>query len=153
MTHATFFPPRLVTHLRSSVLKLPIEWMILCITYCPGLNIYATVAMLLRTDLNISQLQTVDASYLLIEQGPEHGQRDVENQNAQHHLDLLDQAFLIGVNRDKVEGDGEGEVRPEGLQLGCEFLHGRAQLPSTCPRPSPASGPAEARPLTSASVV
>lgn len=63
----------------------------------------------LRTDLNILQLQTVDASYLLIEQGPEHGQRDVENQNAQHHLDLLDQAFLIGVNKDKVEGDGEGE--------------------------------------------
>lgn len=119
--------------------------MILCITYRPGLNIYATVAMLLRTDLNISQLQTVDAaSYLLIEQGPEHGQRDVENQNAQHHLDLLDQAFLMGVNRDKVEGDGdgEGEFRPEGLQPGCEFLQGRAQLPSTCPRPSPASGPA-----------
>lgn len=127
--------------------------MILSMPYRPGLNIYATVAML--KDRLEHFCKPWMWSYLLIEQGPEHWQRDVENQNAQHHLDLLDQAFLIGVNRDKVEGDGEGEgeFRPEGLQLGCEFLHGRVQLPSTCPRPSPASGFSEARPLTSASVV
>lgn len=46
----------------------------------------------------------MDASYLLIEQGPEHGQRDVENQDVQHHLDLLDQPFLTDGHRDKRTG-------------------------------------------------
>lgn len=34
-------------------------------------------------------------TYLLVEQGPEHWQRDVEEQHPQHHLDLLDQTFLL----------------------------------------------------------
>lgn len=90
--------------------------------YRTGLNIYATVCDASRTDWNTLQLQSVGASYLLIEQGPEHGQRDVEDQNAQHHLDLLDQAFLMG-ERQETRGAGwASEFRPETRRLGCEFL-------------------------------
>lgn len=33
--------------------------------------------------------------YLLVEQGPEHGQRDVEEEHPEDHLDLRNQEFLV----------------------------------------------------------
>lgn len=33
--------------------------------------------------------------YLLVKQSPEHRQRDVQHQNPQHHLNLLDETFLL----------------------------------------------------------
>lgn len=38
-------------------------------------------------------------SYLLVEQRPEHGQRDVEEEHPEDHLDLRDQEFLVPSRR------------------------------------------------------
>lgn len=38
-------------------------------------------------------------SYLLVEQGPEHGQRDVEEEHPEDHLDLRNQEFLVPSRR------------------------------------------------------
>lgn len=35
------------------------------------------------------------ASYLLVKESPEHGQRDVEEQHSEDHLDLCNQEFLV----------------------------------------------------------
>lgn len=41
-----------------------------------------------------SEIRENLGGYLLIEESPEHGQRDVEEQNLEDHLDLRDQKFL-----------------------------------------------------------
>ena len=75
--------------------------------------------------------------YLLVKKGPEHWQRDVQQQHPQHHLDLLDQTLLLGCRSTDAE--------PEQSKTG------ELSLPSTVPRPSPTSASCPGRALTSAS--
>lgn len=44
--------------------------------------------------------------HLLVEESPEHGQRDVEEQNLQDHLHLCDQKFLGARKEEKVFREG-----------------------------------------------
>lgn len=59
--------------------------------------------------------------HLLVEESPEHGQRDVEEQNLQDHLHLCDQKFL-GARKEK-------KVVREGC-LGVLVRHGGGTLTS-----------------------
>lgn len=51
-------------------------------------------SVLLPFAVTSSEIRENLGGYLLIEESPEHGQRDVEEQNLEDHLDLRDQKFL-----------------------------------------------------------
>lgn len=57
--------------------------------------------------------------YLLVEEGPEHGQWDVEDQNPHHHLHLLDQLFLLGEGRSVAKMLNSAKMRAGGASEAC----------------------------------
>lgn len=61
-----------------------------------------------------SEIKENVEGYLLIEESPEHGQRNVEEQNLEDHLDLRDQKFL-----------GEKKRREGGYRLPGVLVHER----------------------------
>ena len=61
---------------------------------------------------------TRSGDYLLIEQSPEHWQRDVEHQDPQHHLNLLDHTLLFTHKR--TEGSRLHWRKGPGKTLGQE---------------------------------
>lgn len=51
-------------------------------------------SVLLTLALMTSKMKENAGGHLLVEESPEHGQRDVEEQNLEDHLNLGDQKFL-----------------------------------------------------------
>lgn len=51
-------------------------------------------SVLLRLAVTTSKIKKNASGHLLVEESPEHGQRDVQEQNLEDHLDLRDQKFL-----------------------------------------------------------
>lgn len=62
----------------------------------PGASIWSPTgnSVLLTLAVTTSEIKEAAGGHLLVEESPEHGQRDVEEQNLEDHLDLSDQKFL-----------------------------------------------------------
>lgn len=55
---------------------------------------YRKHSVLLAFAVTTPEIKENAGGHLLVEESPEHGQRDVEEQNLEDHLDLRDQKFL-----------------------------------------------------------
>lgn len=76
--------------------------------WSPGASIWSPAgehSRLLTVAPTNSKINGDAGGHLLIKESPEHGQRDVQEQNLEHHLDLCDQKFLGG-QREEEEVNG-----------------------------------------------